>query len=99
MLISFELSMPSVASWDGKWSGAGKLYVRVMSFRKPPTLPDGKQLAGSRHTYNFSDGWVAAVTVREVTSSAAKQLRKDSAGFCGYDWMIKSILQHGEILA
>ena len=53
MMISFDLSMPSNNSWNGKWSGEGRLYAKVMSFRKMPTLPEGQQLAGSRHTYSF----------------------------------------------
>ena len=33
MLVCFELSMPGVGSWDGKWSGSGDYYARVRSFR------------------------------------------------------------------
>ena len=91
MLISFELSMPGVASWNGKWSGEGRCYVVVRSFGK------AKPKLGYYH-YNFGDGWAAGVTVREVTSGAAKKLRKQSAGFCGYDWMVDSIVMHGKIL-
>ena len=32
MILSFTLSMPNVASWDGKWSGQDRLYVKVHSF-------------------------------------------------------------------
>lgn len=97
MFLSFELSMPSNNSWNGKWTGDDKLYAIVRKFRKPPEV-DGKQLAGGQFTYSFGDGWVACVTVREVTPAAAKKLRKDSQGFCGYGWMIDSILRHGKIV-
>lgn len=98
MLISFELSMPSNNSWDGRWSGQDDVYVVVRRFSKMPEV-DGKQLAGGRFSYSFGDGWVAAVTVRVVTSAAAAKLRKQSKGFCGYNWMIDSILSYGKIYA
>lgn len=97
MLLSFELSMPNASSWDGKWTGEGKPYVRVRSIR-------GKRIAepilekGYFH-YSFDDGWAAGVTVKKVTASEAGKLRKKSIGFCGYDWMIDSIVEHGEIRA
>ena len=91
MLISFELSMPGNRSWNGKWSGEGNCYAMVKTFNK------GKEPKLGYYTYNFGDGWMAAVTVREITGPAAKMLRKKSRGFCGYDWMVDSILSHGEI--
>lgn len=98
MLLSFELSMPSNNAWNGRWTGVDSLYAVVRSFHKMPEA-DGKPLAGSRFSYSFGDGWVAAITIREVTSPAAAKLRKQSKGFCGYEWMISSILRHGKILA
>lgn len=47
-----------------------------------------------RYTYNFGDGWVAAVSVRE-----AKAREIPSCRFCGYEWMIDSILKRGAITA
>ncbi len=91
MLLSFELSMPGCNSWNGKWSGANKHYVIVRSFSK--IMPK----IGYYH-YSFGDGWRAGVMVREVTSTAAKTLRKQSDGFWGYDWMVDSIINHGKIL-
>lgn len=32
-------------------------------------------------------------------SKEAAKLRKRSAGFCGYDWMVDSLLMDGRILA
>ena len=89
MLISFELSMPGNNAWNGKWSGEGRCYVIVRGLRSPPKL--------GYYSYSFGDGWRAAVTVREVSSSAAAKLRKQSAGFCGYDWMVDSIINEGDI--
>lgn len=90
MLMAFTLSMPSPPTWDGHWSGEGKLHVRVRTLRTPvePGLYD----------YNFGDGWRASIRVRPVDAKEARRLRRKSAGFCSYDWMIDEICTHGRIL-
>lgn len=90
MLISFELSMPNVGSWNGKWSGESKVYAIVKNFRKPP-------FKLGLYSYNFGDGWRASIAVREVDKRTAAMLRKKSAGFCGYEWMVDSIIADGDI--
>ena len=47
-----------------------------------------------RHRWN--DGWEALVEVRTVDAREARQIRRKT-DFCGYDWMIDSIIEHGEI--
>ncbi len=99
MLIAFELSMPSNNSWNGKWSGEDDCYIRVLNAghskkaraKWQPIIDQGY------FTYNFGDGWMAAVSVREVDRMEARKLLKISAGFCGYDWMIESIRFDGDI--
>ncbi len=99
MLIAFVLTMPNNNSWNGKWSGAGRCYAVVKS------VSDAKKNAAKyraildkRHfSYNFGDGWRASVEVFQSMPSEARRLRKHSEGFCGYDWMIDTILEHGEI--
>jgi hypothetical protein len=54
-------------------------------------------LAKGSYYYNLGDGWAARVSVREVSASEAAKIRCKSAGFCGYDWMIDSIIHYGEI--
>jgi hypothetical protein len=93
MLVCFSLTMPSAPSWNGKWSGEDRLWAVIRSLRDIPA-----ELIGS-HTYRWSDGWCACVRVREVSKSDAAQIRKKSAGFCGYEWMIDSLLRYGKILA
>lgn len=93
MLVLFELSMPGRGSWNGKWSGDTQVHAVVRSFRRPPTT-----FRLGRYTYDFGDGWCEAVTVREITSTAARSIRKESRGFAGYDWMIDEIVTHGRIL-
>ena len=92
-MIAFELSMPNVGSWDEKWSQEGKCFVRCYNQRKVP-----KEYWNNSFYYRWDDGWTACVTTRKITSAEAKKLKHMSKGFCGYDWMIESIIKHGEIL-
>jgi hypothetical protein len=96
MHFAFTLSMPSNNSWNGRWSGEERLYVRVKSFSTRPYKEQLAKLVGY-HSYRFGDGWVAAVSVKVVDADEKKKLLKKSAGFCGYDWMIDSLILHGEI--
>jgi hypothetical protein len=86
----FQLSMPSNNAWNGKWSGEGAVYTvaRRLSATRLAAL------ASRYYTYNFGDGWTAAVTVREPAPR-----EKPTNRFCGYEWMIDSILKHGRIIA
>lgn len=87
--VIFELSMPSNNAWNGKWSGEGGDYTvaKRIAVAKFDSLKP-------RYTYNFGDGWIAAVRVRE-----AAPREKASNRFCGYEWMIDSILKRGAITA
>jgi hypothetical protein len=99
MNLAFTLSMPNNNSWNGKWSGASKLYVIVRGVgTSKRVLEKHRPLVGKAFYYNFGDGWGASVSVREVVGKEVTALRKRSAGFCGYDWMIDEILLHGRIL-
>jgi hypothetical protein len=95
--IAFILTMSSVGSWNGKWSGAGNLYAKIY------TLCDQHEAQAAtllgNYQYNFGDGWVANVEVKEVTADQKQTLQEASTGFCGYDWMVDSIFKHGKILA
>ena len=92
MLMMFELSMPGVNSWNGRWSRAAKRHVKVLHVGKGSLAKPGL------YGYDFGDGWRASVTVREVDGKTARKLRRESDGFCGYDWMCAEILFHGRIL-
>ena len=83
----FELSMPSNNAWNNKWSGAENKYTvaKSMTEKRAAMLKD-------YYSYSFGDGWVAGVTVRP-----AKPREKATGKFCGYDWMIDSIIYNGEI--
>lgn len=72
-----------------------RLYAVIKLCRKAPE-PNGKSIFGA-HPYNFGDGWLARVDVSQVDAKEASRLRKASKGFCGYEWMIDSILTRGMI--
>ncbi len=99
MILSFELSMPNVNSWNGKWSGEGTLYAIVKNFGRSKKADDKAQniLDKGYYHYNFGDGWSAGISVRQVDTKEAAKLRRKSSGFCGYDWMVKSIEENGTI--
>ena len=100
MILSFTLSMPNNNSWNGKWSGEDRLYVRTINFGKTKKAEKhaNEILQEGSFYYNFGDGWGASVAVAKVDAKEAAKLRKISAGFSGYDWMIESIKHYGEIM-
>lgn len=93
-MIVFELTMPHVGSWNGKWTGEGQQYIRTMDERKVP-----EECWGKNFHYRWEDGWGACVSVTRMPANEARKLERHSAGFCGYDWMIKSIVTKGYITA
>lgn len=99
MILSFELSMPRTNSWNGRWSGEGRRFVKCVNVsHTQKAIERGlKVVENGPYHYSFGDGWVAGVKVEVVDAREAAKLRKLSAGFCGYDWMIDSIREHGEI--
>ena len=92
-MIIFTLSMPTRGSWNGRWSGEARVYARIFHNTDVP-----KDIIGKDFYYNWDDGWCACVSVTKVDSKEAAKIRKKSAGLCGYDWMIRSIIKNGEII-
>jgi len=115
--LSFELTMPNVGSWNGKWTGAERKYFvirkfdnktadKIMEDAKTSPIYEGfftrREIGNTppskSHYYNFGDGWGANVRIEQVDAKEANKRRKNSAGFCGYEWMIDSIIRFDEIL-
>ena len=98
--ISFELTMPNVGSWNGQWTGAKKQYFVIHSYsnnnNRAFQLLEGNP--SKSFYYNFGDGWGANVRMELIERKEVKQREKISSGFCGYEWMIDSILKNGRIL-
>lgn len=91
-MIVFELTMPHCGSWNGKWTGADKRYIRT---RRECDVP--KEHWGKGFFYRWDDGWEACVSVKQMPVREARKLERISAGFSRYDWMIESIIRHGYI--
>jgi hypothetical protein len=92
--VAFILTMPGAASWNGQWSGRGRLYARVLRISQRRA----DEIVGA-HGYGWNDGWRANVEVRIVDAAESRRLNKNTQGFCGYDWMINSIIEIGHIKA
>lgn len=92
----FTLSMPNVGSWNGKWSAEGELYTKSVRFisRGKNLYPNLKERG---YFYDFGDGWGANVKVSFVMRKEAVAMQRKSKGFCGYEWMIDSILKNDKI--
>ena len=91
-MIVFELSMPNVGSWNGKWTGANRNYIRTMRECDVP-----KEYWNKDFYFHWDDGWSACISTTKMPCNEARKLERKSDGFCGYDWMIKSIIRNGEI--
>ena len=92
MIVFQLLPMPGVGSWNGKWSGSERLYMRTWDERKVP-----KEYWDKDFYYHWDDGWTACVTTTRMPAKEARKLERKSDGFCGYDWMIRSIIKNGDI--
>lgn len=98
MIIAFLLSMPNRASWNGRWSGELDLHVIFKTLSGKRAGEKAHRILASRYySYNFGDGWRASIEAKEVDPSERRKMAKANKGFCGYDWMVDSILQDGDI--
>ena len=91
-MIVFELTMPGRGSWNGRWSGEDRRYIRTRDERKVPG-----EIWDKDFFYRWDDGWEACVSVDRMPASEARKLERKSNGFCGYDWMIESLIKDGYI--
>lgn len=99
MILCFSLSMPGVSSWNGKWTGAGRLYAKVKNLgrTKKAEAKGNEIIANGPYGYNWDDGWSARISIHEIDAKEAAKIRKATRGFYGYEWMIDSIILHGHI--
>ena len=89
MRLIAELTMPTAGSWNGRWSGENEKFTRAIQI----SPKKAESLIGSYH-YRWDDGWCACVTIRKP-----EYRERVTNRFRGYEWMIKSIIQDGEIKA
>jgi hypothetical protein len=90
--------MPNSGSWNGKWTGDGNFYARCRTVSPKLSKVVLNDQESRSFYYNFGDGWGANVEVKKVTSAEKKKIEKNSKGFCGYEWMIDSIIQYDTII-
>lgn len=93
MIVAFELTMPGRGSWNGGWSGENSRYIKFMTLSKDKA----ESIKDKNYSYSWDDGWRANIKTYQVDSAEKRSLSKKSAGFCGYEWMINSIIANGEI--
>lgn len=94
-MIVFELTMPNRGSWNGRWSGENSRYIRVKSEK---SIPNIDKIINKDFYYTWDDGWTACISTIKTSSKEARKLEKESSGFCGYDWMIDSIINYHKII-
>ena len=101
MFLCFELSMPNVGSWNGKWTGEKKYYAKIINFgqSKQGIKKATEILSKGYFHYSFGDGWSAGISVKEVNAKEAARIRRKSNGFWSYDWMVESIKHNLQIKA
>lgn len=96
MILCFELTMPNRGSWNGRWSGEEDVHIITKTDRQI-----GKkrveELDGKDFYYRWDDGWTARIACRRIDAAESRRLRKRNRGFCGYDWMVRSIIAKDEI--
>jgi len=93
--IEFSLSMPGVGAWNGRWSGERQRYLIYKNLTDKIAKISGLDRESKKSwSYRWDDGWCACVSARVMSKGERKQ---KSDGFCGYDWMVDSIIWNNEI--
>lgn len=100
-IVSFQLTMPNIGSWNGRWTGESNKYyvIEKISDRYLNSQEHFKTLLEKGKDYwhySWNDGWGANVTAEIIDASEARKRRKESKGFCGYEWMITTIKHYGK---
>ena len=74
------------------------MYLNFQFITKPDKYVP-KDRIGKSYYYNFGDGWCACVDVMKLSgnSSEYRKMVRNNRGFCGYGWMVDSIIHNDEI--
>lgn len=92
MIFAFTLHLKHP---DVKWSG--EEHLRAVTRTVLDRQKASELTKTGEWTYDFGDGWIATITSNEVSMQGAKDILHRTKGFSSYDWMIDSILTHGDI--
>ena len=82
-VLLFEYGHSKINTWNGHWTGEGKVFAKEVFLT---------------FTHDFGDGWVAKITMTVGAKKDFEEIMKRSEGFLGYEWIIDSILKHGKIV-
>ena len=97
----FTLRFPNPPTWNGHWSGENDVHVVYRKYTDKAfkeTFGKREPIWDRSHCYRWPDGWTAVVDVNLVDSVKEKNaLTRHSRGFCGYDWMVSSLIKRGTI--
>lgn len=95
--VCFELTMPNRGSWNNKWSQENDRHYIIKDFCKTYFDEHKNNLVGS-WWYTWSDGWSACVTGEVIDGKESAKRKRMKTKFCGYDWMVNSIIYYGKIM-
>lgn len=89
--VEFKLSMPHAGSWNRQWSSAGRNFTVT---RRMSELSASRLGIPRSWRHAWDDGWCAAIDARVMGKGERSE---KSHGFCGYEWMVDSIIRCGKI--
>ena len=89
--------MPNSGSWNGRWSGEKDRHCIIRDYSEKDFENYKKNLIGTWF-YRWDDGWTACINGDEITRETATKLKRLKTSFCGYDWMVGSIVKYGKIM-
>lgn len=95
--IVYILTMPNVGSWNGVFTGSGKLHCIIRSYPVKSNIPKKVLSMKYGYRYDFGDGWTANIKAKEITGKEKPKYKKASKGFFSYEWMIDEIEKYGRI--
>lgn len=100
-IVSWQLTMPNIGSWNGRWTGESNKYyvIEKISDKYLKSKEHFKELLDTGSAswyYSWNDGWGANVRAEIIDAATARKRRKESKGFCSYEWMIQTIKYYGK---
>lgn len=101
MYICFRLTVPKVRIRNGNFKGNDNIYAKVINFYRysKEQMEQARKILKKKHYHSWwNDGWKISVSVMKVNAKEARKIKRESYGFCGYDWMIDSIILSQKIL-
>lgn len=96
VIVVFELTMPNRGSYNGRWSQENDKHL-IFKYYTPKQFESVKDKIIGDFYYRWDDGWTACVSSKVIDGVESRRLHRLNRNFCGYDWMVDSILEYGTI--